>query len=43
MKQGTQFALPVEIGMSLADWQHLHERKQYKPGKSIWWHVGKNI
>lgn len=28
---------------SLADWQHLHERKQYKPGKSIWWHVGKNI
>ena len=27
----------------LADWQHLHERKQYKPGKSIWWHVGKNI
>ena len=27
----------------LADWQHLHERKQYKPGNFVWRYLGKNF
>ena len=28
---------------SLADWQHLHERKQYKPSVFVWRYLGKNF
>lgn len=28
---------------SLADWQYLHDRKQYKPRVFIWRYLGKNF